>query len=335
MKTTRFHGNSLAGRRILVTGGSGFLGGSLVERLLQINVIVAAVARTPGRLPLLRHAGYCFVPCDLSDSTETMNAFAQFQPEVVFHFASHPDAAEDFSQAQRTMQGNLRITLNTLEALRCSGGKLLIYGDSCKVYGHAPVPYRESTPVAPLSSYAIAKAAGWELCKLYQRIHGLCSVSVRPTMIYGPHQAFNLFSYVADCINNNREARLDGGSQTRDPLFLTDALDAFIAVAERGIELAGRIVNIGGGEEETVIELARNCVRLAGNSVHVVPLANRMRPTDTARSYCDNVEAMAMLGWRPQTPRIEGLKRTLAQMVHPRLWQPRAGDFLPADRVEI
>jgi len=339
MQRIMSNGHALAGRRILVTGASGFLGSSLVERLLQLNANVAALTRSPEKLPLLHHPGYTFLPCDLGESAEAIRAFTQFQPEIVFHFAAHPDAAENFSQAEKTVQGNISVTLNTLEALGRCGGKLLIYGDSCKVYGQAPVPYRESTPIAPLSSYAIAKATGWELCKMYHRIHGLPVVSVRPTMIYGPRQAFNLFSFVADCVSNNREIRLDGGSQTRDPLFIRDALDAFVATAERGTELAGRVINIGGGEEQTVVELARNCVRLVGSSVQVVPLASRMRPTDTARSYCDNVEAMAMLGWQPQTPRIEGLKRTLDFIVHRRFWQqpqqPEPGDFLPTGTAEI
>jgi nucleoside-diphosphate-sugar epimerase len=302
---------NLSGRRVLVTGASGFLGSGLVRRLISANAVVAGLARHRRGQEESR-----FYPCDVTDAEAVRHALTSFQPEALVHFAAHADAAESFQQARDAVSRNLVGTLNVLEAFRLSGGSLFIYGDSSKVYGDSDVPYRESMPLRPLSSYAIAKAAGWELCRLYARLYGLHCVSVRPTMVYGPGQSFNLISFVAKRILDGApQVLLDGGSQTRDPLFIEDAIDAFVAVLRQGKSLSGRVVNLGGGHERTVEEIAAMVARLMQSSISIVCVAGRKRPTDMQRSYCDNYEAESLIGWKPKQDLAEGLKRTLSALV--------------------
>ena len=304
---------TLQDKRILVTGASGFLGSLLLPYLLREGAKVAGLSRSS---PDPRAGGYTFLQCDLCDPLATRDAFSSFVPDIVFHLASHADRTESYTQAVESIRGNLQAVLNTLEAFRLCGGSVFIYGDSCKVYGDSAVPYRESTPMQPLSSYAICKAAGWEMCRLYRRVHGMCTVSVRPTIIYGPQQPFNLITYVVDAVLENRsEVPLDGGSQTRDPLYVDDAMEAFVAVARHGHDLSGRIVNISGGYELSVTELAREVVRVMNSRVPVVPMPGRVRLTDTQRSYCDNVEAKELIAWSPKTSLRTGLERTVAWLV--------------------
>jgi UDP-glucose 4-epimerase len=309
---------SLRGRRVLVTGASGFLGSHLVERLIAEGAIVAALSRHRGkRLSQSRPGKYLFLACDLTDHEAAQSAAAKFSPEVLFHFAAFPDGNESLPQARGAIAGNLVATVNMLEAFRLCGGGVFIYGDSCKVYGDSGVPYRESMAMDPLSSYAIAKAAGWEFCRQYSRLHRLSCVSLRPTMIYGPRQSFNLIEYVAQAIlSGAAEVQLDGGSQTRDPLFVEDAMEAFLEVARRGERLSGRIINLGGGSERTVHEIAAEVARLMESNIPIVCVEGRKRPTDMRRNYCDNAEAAALLGWRPKVGLQEGLARTLSELVH-------------------
>ena len=312
------HNNGLlAGKRALVTGGSGFLGSHMVERLLQEGAIVGALARSTGKLAEIPQCGrWVFLACDLTDAKRTRETIGSFAPQLLFHFASHPDGREHFDRATAAVQGNIMATLNTLEAFRLCAGELFVYGDSCKVYGDSDVPYREAMPMKPISSYAIAKAAGWEFCQLYRKLYGLATVSVRPTLIYGPRQSYNLISYVAErVLDQAAEVLLDGGTQTRDLLFVEDAMDAFVAIARLGAQVAGRIINIGGGNEQSVSDLAAMTVGLMGGRAHIVSAPARTRPTEMQRSYCDNVEAQRILGWQPRTDMPTGLERTLQYLM--------------------
>jgi len=310
----------ISGRRVLVTGAGGFLGSHLIERLVAEKAIVLGLARHRGKLSSVKHPDIAFYSCDLTDSHAVQSALASFRPEALLHVAAHPDAKESLHQARDAIECNLIGTVNVLEAFRLCGGSLFVYGDTSKVYGDSAVPYRESTPVRPLSSYAIAKAAGWEFCRLYSRIHELCCVSVRPTMIYGPRQSFNLITFVVNSIlDGASHVQLDGGSQTRTPLFVDDAINAFVDLMRRGNSLSGRVVNVGGSCEMTVQEIAAQIASLMGSSIRIVCATDRKRLTDMQRSVCDNSEAEALLGWRPKVDFREGLTRTLETLAAKRI----------------
>ena len=302
-----------------MTGASGFLGSALVRRLVSEHAVVGALSRTMGRLSESAGEGFEFFQCDLSDAQVTARMMAAFEPEIVFHFAAHPDGGETFSHAQKCIQANTLMTLNALEAFRLASGELFVYGDSCKVYGNCDVPYLEAMPAQPISSYAIAKSAGWQLCDLYSRVHNLSAVSIRPTMIYGPRQSFNLISFVVNCVlDGKREVVLDGGSQTRDPLYLDDAVDAFVSAAGLGSTLSRRVVNIGGGNEHSVLQLAKLVLEMMDADLRVVEAPGRTRPTETKRSYCDNHESRELLGWQPDVSLREGLTRTIQYLIQSR-----------------
>jgi nucleoside-diphosphate-sugar epimerase len=304
---------SLIGRRVLVTGASGFVGWHLVQRLQGLGACVGAVSRDVEKISVVEaHERMIF---DLREEEETKRAIADFRPEVVFHLAAHPDGAESTAQASAAIQWNASMTLNLLEACRLAQTRLVIYADSCKVYGNSQVPYTASLPPQPLCSYAIGKLAGWELCRLYQRLYEIDVVSIRSTIIYGPRQGNNLIRSITDrLLAGETEIHLMGGTQTRDPLYIDDAIDAFLMAAERGNMLSGEVINIGGGCEQTVYSLALQIVEAHGAQATVKVAPNQLRPNDTLRSYCDNVEATDRLGWSPKTSFAHGLDRTLAAM---------------------
>jgi UDP-glucose 4-epimerase len=299
-------------RRVLVTGGGGFVGWHLVDRLTRSGVNVTSLSRHPGRLATLKTGSTRFVPADLGNADAVIEALDGVRPDLVYHFASHPDGPECYEHARTTIQTNLVGTLNLLEAMRRLGGAVLVYGDSCKVYGNADVPYHSGTPLSPGSSYAISKAAGWELCQVYARLYGLTIICVRPTLMYGSYQGRNLISFVIRSVLAGKERiALDGGSQTRDPLYVDDGVGAFIAAGARGRELNGKVINIGGGHELSVAVIAQTTVDLMGSSIRIESRPNQVRATEMSRSYCDNREAAQWLGWRPSHTLEEGLKETI------------------------
>jgi UDP-glucose 4-epimerase len=162
----------------------------------------------------------------------------------------------------------------------------------------------------PRSSYAISKLAGWEHAKLYARLHGFSVLALRPTLIYGPGQGHNLISALADSAKRRvPEVRLAGGSQTRAPLFIDDAIEAFVRAAELGAELSGHVINLGGPTEHAVSEIASLTLSVLGSSAQVQ--VDTARATETSRSYCDNLGAKRLLDWEPQTGLLAGLEKTL------------------------
>ena len=116
-------------------------------------------------------------------------------------------------------------------------------------------------------------------------------------------------------LNQKKSIQLDGGDQTRDPLYVEDAISAYVAVAKKREKVAGHIINIGGGYEITVHKLAELIVDMMGSDTPVVSNMARKRPTETKRNYCDNEEAKRILGWQPWTDLRTGLNKTIQYLM--------------------
>ena len=301
-------------KRVLVVGGTGFIGSHLVDRLLASGATVGVMARSTGVLESLpQRPGYELIDCDIRDAAATTLGIRNFAPQIVVHLCAHPDWAESHVQAERAIETNVMGTLNVLEGFHQAKGEFFLYGDSVKVFGNCEVPYRADTHPQPTSSYAMSKLAGWHLCELYARINGVHAASIRPTLVYGPRQRFNVISFVVNRVLDGQPAiELSGGHQTRDPLYIDDAIDAFMLAIRRGPAIAGRSIVIGGGSELTVQALGETIVRLMGGSQRVVTVAGTTRPTEIWRSFSDNAEALEMLGWQPSHDLATGLRRTIA-----------------------
>jgi nucleoside-diphosphate-sugar epimerase len=298
-------------RRVLVTGASGFVGGHLVARMVELGATVAAIHRKPLAPALASHPQVLSLQFDLEDTERLDREMDAFQPEVIFHLASRPDGPEVENHAAACINANLLVTVHLLEIARRLSVSAFVFADSTKVYGNSPVPHREDSATNPCSSYAASKLAAWNHCRIFAKLHGLPVVALRPTLIYGPGQGKNLFTFLAQSLASDRpEIVLDGGFQTRDPLYIDDAVCAYVRAAEAAEQLSGRAIPIGGGNERTVEELANSFIQAAGGSTPVRCCGDRVRATETMRSYCDNVDAWEALRWRPEVGLMEGLRST-------------------------
>ena len=304
---------SLAGRRAAVIGGTGFLGSHLVERLVAEGAHVLAVARTTARLCRLSAVrGDCTVAlADVCQPESIVGALRRFRPNVVFHLAAHADANESFGHFAECVRVNGLGLVNALQAAAEGGAELFVYGDSAKDYGNASVPYRAAQASRPICSYAIVKSAGWQLCQLAASFTKLKTIAIRPTFVYGPRQNRNVITHVRECVTAGRPVTLMGGTQTRDPLFVDDAVDAFVAAAQKP-RAWGQAIPIGGGQELTVVSLCEAVIGALGATVPVAAGAEESRLTEIWRSNSDNVDAYQLLDWQPRFSLSEGLARTVS-----------------------
>jgi len=276
-----------------------------------MGAVVAAVTRGPLRESLDSEGQVYPVQLDLEKEKPDLGELELFKPEVVFHMASKPDGSEIENHAAQCIDVNLRGTVNLLELAKRQGVSAFIFADSVKVFGNSPVPHRENTPPDPSSSYAASKLSAWHYCRIFSKLHGVKLVGLRPTLVYGPGQKSNLFTFLAKAIaSGQRKIPLAGGAQTRDPLYIDDAINAYLRAAEMAYRLGGRTLPVGGGTERTVKDIASMFLDAAGYDGEILCRKEDVRPTEMMRSYCDNVDAWEALHWKPEMELNEGLRRT-------------------------
>jgi UDP-glucose 4-epimerase len=304
-----------AGQKVMVVGASGFLGTHLVRRFLGYGAAVCAVSRSVGSLEsLLNNPLFAFRHCDLTSTEETSEVLSEFRPDILVYVAACPDGAETGELISKRLNVNLVGLVNLLEACcRHAPQAKFLFGDSRKVYGNAVGPHKSTTHTAPLNSYAFTKDTGWRLCQLYASLRGLTVISIRPSLIYGPGQGPNVTRNIWEAAKRgDRKITLRGGEQTRDPIFIDDAVDAFVAVAKKAQLLSNRTIVIGGREEITINRLARLVLEVSGSNATIVEDPSALKTTDMLRSVCDLSEAEHLLGWSPRIGLREGLHLTFA-----------------------
>jgi nucleoside-diphosphate-sugar epimerase len=286
------------------------VGSHLVERLMRDGAHVLCVSRSGDhRVTFSQVDGDCeFALSDITDAEQITHTLTAFRPAVVFHLAACRDGAESGSHRATCLNVNQLGTINVLEAARRANAQSFIYAHSSKVYGNASFPHRLDSPAAPICSYAIAKSAAWQFCQMIARLEadielvGLC-----PTFIYGLRQNWNLIAYVYDCVRQGRPVKLSGGSQTRDPVFVDDAVDAFVR-ASLTPPKCEHAIPIGGGHEITVLNFCRAILRSLRSDLPIEEGAQTPRPTEIWRSCADNSAASHYLDWMPRTSLISGLE---------------------------
>ncbi|HTI85164.1 MAG TPA: GDP-L-fucose synthase [Alphaproteobacteria bacterium] len=295
--------------RIYVAGHRGLVGSAIVRKLGALGYS-DLVVRPRSELDLTRQS-----------AVEAF--FASERPEVVFLAAARVGGivAND-SRPADFIRDNLAIQTNVIEAARRSGArKLLFLGSSCIYPRLAPQPIREESlltgPLEPTNeAYAIAKIAGYMMCRAYWRQHGFKAISLMPTNLYGPHDNFDPTGshVVPGLMRRFHEAKLAGapevavwgsGTPRRELLHVDDLADA--AVMLMNTYDSPDIINVGTGEDATIADIAaavKNAVGYRGRIVF-----DRSKPDGTPRKVLD-VSRITALGWRPKIAFADGLGET-------------------------
>ncbi len=322
---------NLKNQTVLVTGGGGFIGSRLCERLVQSGATVRAFVRYTSRaeIGLLR-----FLEPDILKKIEIIrgdlrdfSAVAQSLRgvDIVFHLGALISIPYSYVHPVETVQTNLLGTLNILEACRKSGTKL-VHTSTSEVYGTAlRVPIDEDHPLQGQSPYSASKIGADKLVESYFRSFGLPTVTVRPFNTYGPGQSTRAVipTIVTQALAGG-VVRLGNLDAIRDFTYLDDTVEGFLLTAQADT-WNGETYNLGSGEEISIGAIAALIFRLMGKQAEIQLEKNRLRPekSEVLRLISDNRKAKLELVWQPTVGMEEGLQRTIRWIgEHLDLYQP-------------
>jgi UDP-glucose 4-epimerase len=300
----------------LVTGGAGFIGSHLVERLVRDGRQVRVVDNfmTGNRDHLRTFADKIeLVEADLADPAVCERACRGVR--VVFHQAALPSVPKSVDDPVRSHRSNLEATLNLLVAARAARVSRFVYAASSSAYGESPeLPKVESMPACPLSPYAVQKLASEHYCTVFARCYGLQTISLRYFNVFGPRQdpasqyAAAVPAFITAILGDTPPTVYGDGLQTRDFTYIDNVVQANLLAASAPTTI-GEVLNIACGERITINDLINQINGIVGK--RVTPRHVPERPGDIKHSWADIDLAARLIGYRPTVTLADGLRRTI------------------------
>ena len=308
-------------KNLLITGGAGFIGSHLVDRLLasdveRITVIDdfndfynPAIKRDNIR-EHLKDSRYSIHEVDIRDRASLEEIFKASNFDCIVHLAARAGVRPSLSEPQLYTETNINGTVNLLELARQHDIKQFVFGSSSSVYGiNAKVPFSEDDPIRqPISPYAATKGAGELLCHTYSHLYGLRCVCLRFFTVYGPRQRPDLAIHkFARLISQHKPIPVFGdGTTRRDYTYVDDIIDGVVAAIHYD-QSNYEVINLG---ESRTVEL-RELISLLEKELDTHAIIERQppQPGDVPQTFADVSKARALLNYQPKTQIEEGLRR--------------------------
>jgi UDP-glucose 4-epimerase len=314
---------------ILITGGCGFIGASLINNLLEdnsnicIRVLDNFVTGTPEDLTgissftrcsaaeCLDKTGVVLIEGDIRDQ-ETVSQCAK-GVDCIVHLAANTGVGPSVEDPRLDMESNVLGTLNTLEAARLNGVKKFIFASSGAPAGEVEPPIHEELPPHPVSPYGASKLAGEGYCSAYYRTFGIDTVCLRFGNVYGPrskHKSSVVAKFIRQALSGQTCEIYGDGTQTRDFIYIDDLIRAMLLSMKE--DVGGETFQIATGMERTVGEVAEFIARaLDSRGVNMRIEHGQPRLGDVKRNFSDTSKAKRILGWEVETDLEEGIERTI------------------------
>jgi UDP-glucose 4-epimerase len=304
------------GKRVLVTGGAGFIGSHLVDELVRRGVQVRVLdnfstGRRENVAPVIDQIE--LIEGDIRDA-DTVHRAVQ-GVDYVLHQAALPSVPRSVADPLTTHAVNATGTLNVLLAAREANVKRVVYASSSSVYGDNPaLPKREEMPTHPLSPYAVSKLAGENYCRAFYQVYGLPAVVLRYFNVFGPRQdpaspyAAVIPKFIAALLRGESPTIYGDGTKSRDFTYVANVVQANLLACEKD-EAIGQVLNVACGERHTLFDLYSELVELTGKALP--PVFAPARPGEVKHSLAAIEQAAQVLGYAPQVEWHEGLRRTV------------------------
>jgi len=300
--------------KILVTGGAGFIGSHIIERLIQQqHDIICLDNFDPYYDPeikeriissFLGNDHFILIRGDIRDKKLLHEILCDV--EVIFHEAAQVGVQISTENPLKSHEVNATGTLNLLESAITANVKKFIYASSSSVYGTVKyLPFDEGHPVHPVSPYGVSKLMAEHYCRLFTDLYGLPSIVLRYFTVYGPGMrpdlAINIFARQA--LRDEPLTIFGTGDRTRTFTYIDDVIDANMLSLAKGTG----VFNIGGGERCSIWELAEKIIEISGSSSIIQH--KDAKKGDAEHTYADTAKAKRELGWEPRISLDQGLKR--------------------------
>lgn len=321
-----------------MTGGCGFIGRRLIDRLLSQNaghavrvvdnLSVGSRAALAGLVelsevdpasaaPARPSAGACQLwAADILDAELALRACRGI--DVVVHLAANTGVGPSVDDPRGDLMSNVVGTFNYLEAARTNAVQRFVFASSGAPVGEREPPLHEELAPRPVSPYGASKLAGEGYCSAYYRSFGLATVALRFGNVYGPgsdHKNSVVAKFIRRALVGETLEIYGDGGQTRDFIYIDDLVDALLAATARPAgEVAGEVFQIATAAETSVAELVQQLTAVLAAAGVEPPRTVNLSPRtgDVRRNFSDTRKAERLLGWRPRTPLRRGLENTLA-----------------------
>ena len=308
-------------KNILITGGAGFIGSHLVDRLLlegnwRITVVddfnnfyEPAIKRASVESHLAK-PGFTLVEADIRDYDALQAAFADNDFDCIVHLAARAGVRPSLEEPQLYVETNINGTVNLLELARAHGVGQFVFGSSSSVYGtNDKVPFSEDDPIFnPISPYAATKAAGELICHTYSHLYDLRIVCLRFFTVYGPRQRPDLAIHkFAKFISEGRPVPVFGDGTTRRDYTYIDDIIAGVRAAIDYDQSNYEVINLGESRTVELRELISLLEQALGQSARIDP--QPLQPGDVPQTFADITRARRLLNYDPQTQIEDGIRK--------------------------
>ena len=299
--------------RILVTGGAGFIGSNVVDRLVELGHEVAVFDNlSSGRREFVPPAARLVVG-DLTDAAAVERCVAEFRPEIVDHHAAQIDVRRSVDDPVFDARTNVLGAITLLQSCTRHGVKKFIYASTGgALYGEGrTLPATEDHPVNPESPYGVSKHTLEHYLYLWKLLHGLDYTVLRYPNVFGPRQnphgeaGVNAI-FIGLTLEGKRPRIFGTGEQVRDYLYVADVVEANVLALDRA---SGEMLNLGTGVGTSVNDIVRELNLILGTRIESIYEA--ARPGEVQRIYLDASRAARSLGWKPRTSFHDGLVKTV------------------------
>lgn len=302
--------------KVLVTGGAGFIGSHVVDRLIEKGISTLIVDNLSGPSgSFYSNPAAVLYSHDIRDEILD-EVFAREKPDVVIHLAAQIDVRE--SQKNPLFDANVNIvgTLNILRLCEAYGVNKIVYASSAAVYGNPEyLGIDEKHPLNPESCYGVSKSVPESYIRQFDSMHGLKYTILRLANVYGPRQSSHgeagVVSVFLDRMNQGKNLVIYGdGEQTRDFVYVEDVAEAFVAAIRADEKVDNQTMNISCGTATSINTLVEMIGNITGRKVE--PTYDQVRMGDILHSYLNNRKALELMSWTPCHTFLMGLEKTIA-----------------------
>lgn len=299
--------------RVLITGGTGFIGTNLVKTLnnaTEISIIKQPNSIIPSwsRSVFKKTKIYDVDICNLERLQEIIK---NIEPEKIFHLAAYTTSGQTFIDANKSIQINIQGTANILHSLENTDYECFVNMSTSEVYGNNATPFKEDQRPNPVSPYGISKYTTEMFCNILYKVHGYPILNLRLFNPYGEFQPPNkiISKTIISCLLK-KDIQLVEGEITRDFIYIQDVVNALIKSSETK-KAIGETINIGSGKEHSIKDIVTRIINSMDNPIKPLFGVIPYRKNEIMHNYADVTKTRKILNWKPKHTLNSGLKKTI------------------------